>query len=306
MAFTRLTDRWFGGAAHTAPEPAFIQGRLEGERILVPLITAEVPALTDQVQVATALARAGGSSLQVVNPITVPEQTPAGLSPHVPDEEDAELLEWVLAQNSPSELPIDGGMVYARRLVSGVLHAVATHDVDTVVLPRRSAGRSLTRETTEQIASRAQCDVVVVNGRPGFQAGPSILLPVAGGPHSGVAADVATRLAADADAWIDVLHVVEEDATDRRRDRAEEYVEAAYQRIARPETTTRWVLEADDPIDAIIEQSRYYAQTIVGAPTKGRLRRFLSGSTNRSIRSNARSGVLSVRNNVDFPDPSQE
>lgn len=109
-----------------------------------------------------------------------------------------------------------------------------------------------------------------------------------------MAAD-AQSIAADANAWIDVLHVVDEDAADRRRDEAAELVEDIYRRIARPETTTTWVLEAPDMVEAIAEQSRYYELTILGAPTKSRLRQFVSGSTNRSVRANARSVVLSAR-----------
>lgn len=296
MGFARFTGNWFSGDTGPPAEPIPIEGQLEGERILVPLLTTDVPALTDQIKVATTLARASNATLLFVNPITVPEQTLTIHSPHLSNNVDSALLNWALSQATCSNLHVDGGMLYARKLVSGVLQAVVTNDVDTLVLSRHSAGRSLTSETTQRIARQAECDVITVNGQPGFETSPSILLPVAGGPHSGVAADVTTCLAADADAWIDVLHVIESDATERQRERAERYVEAASQRIDRPETTTTWILEADDPTDAVIEQSQYYSQTVIGAPTKNRLRRFLSRSTNKSIRSNAQSIVLSVRN----------
>lgn len=75
------------------------------------------------------------------------------------------------------------------------------------------------------------------------------------------------------------------------------YLETAQQRIARPEKTTTRLLEADDVADAIVEQSAYYELTVIGAPTTGRLRRLIFGSTNRSIRGSARSVVLSARAN---------
>lgn len=298
MGLDRLAGDWFGTDAASTSEPAPIAGELEDGGILVPLLTPEIPTLADQIKVATTLARANDSPLHVVNPISVPEQTPKGLGHEVSDEADAELLDWAITEAGRMTDRVDGGMLYTRRLVNGVLHAISTNDVDTVVLPGHSAGHSLTGDAPERVAGRADCDTVVVNGRPGFDRGPSILLPVAGGPHSGLAADVAGRIAADAGAWVDVLHVVEEGATDRERERAEEYVEAASRRIGRPETTATWILEAEDLADAIIEQSRYYPLTVVGAPTKGRLRRFIHGSTNRSVRSNARSVVLSARNNT--------
>lgn len=53
-----------------------LAGRFSDEQILVPLLTPAVPAVTDQVRVATGLARETGAALSVVNPISVPDQTP--------------------------------------------------------------------------------------------------------------------------------------------------------------------------------------------------------------------------------------
>lgn len=108
---------------------------------------------------------------------------------------------------------------------------------------------------------------------------------------------MATAIATDSDAWIDVLQVLEEDTPARRRERAEGLVEDVYHRGTRPDTTTTWVLEPTDPPEAIIEQWSYYGLTIMGAPTKSRLRQFIVGSTNMAVRANADSVVLSARNN---------
>lgn len=288
-----------GGETRTSSRSAVIAGNLDGKRILAPLLTSDALALADQIKVATTLAKAGNAALQITNPVTVPEQTPLALCQQVPDEEDNELLDWAVSEAERMPRQVDGGMWYTRRLVSGVLQTIGTNEIDTVVLPGVSASSALTGDATDQIARRAECDAVVVNGQPGYTPGPSILLPIAGGLHSGVATDVAARLAAAADAWIDILHVVPDEASETERKMARSYVNAAYNRIARPETTSTWIFDAADPIDAIIEQSRYYLTTVIGAPTKGRLRRFVSGSKNKTIRSNAQSVVLSARNNTE-------
>lgn len=295
MALHRLAGGLLGGDGSVAAESRPIAGHLAGERILAPLLTADAPALTDQIAVASALAQGPDASLTIANPVTVPEQTPRGLHREVSDEADRLLLDWALARAQESTPDADGRLLYARRVERGLDRYVERADVDTLVLPRATGG-GLGAGTADRIARRVDCDAVVVNGRPGYDSPPSLLLPVAGGPHSGLAADVAQRVAAEADGWIDVLHVVDADAGADRRERAREYVEAAADRIARPETTTTWVLEADDPVATIVEQSGYYALTVIGAPTTGRLRRFLSGSTNSSIRSDARSVVLSAHN----------
>lgn len=274
-----------------------LTGRYVGDRILVPLLTPDVPALTDQLRVAAALSRASDATLHIVNPVTMPDQTPTEYGPELTDDEERRLLEWAIENASASASQAEVGFLYTRRLVNGILATINRNEIDSLVVPSESTTGVLRHGLTERLALRADCDVITVNGQAGYEQAPSVLLAVADGPHSGLATDIANRIAVDCNAWIDVLHVVDEDATDRRRQRAEAIVEAAYRRIDRPDSTTRWVLEAPDVAEAIIEQSAYYSLTVVGAPCKGRLRQFIGGSTNQTIRKDAQSVVLSARKN---------
>jgi len=274
-----------------------VAGRFDGNQILVPLLTREFPALTDQLKIATTLARVTGASLTVINPVGTPLQAPSEYRHEVSDSDEAELLKWVFDQTTESLPRVDGKCVYTRSVVTGVLRAVRTRNVDTLVVPGSSRKGRLRMEITERIAAHTDADVVVVNGQTGFEDPASILLPIAGGPHSGLAADVATSIATGSDAWIDILHVISEGTSDHQRDTAEELVDDIYRRIDRPDTTTRWVLETSDITTSIIDQSRCYDLTVIGAPTKGRLRKFMFGSTSQSVRKNAGSVVLSARSN---------
>ncbi|MFB6303082.1 MAG: universal stress protein [Haloferacaceae archaeon] len=314
MAFDRLAGAWFDPFAPPSDAAPAVGDRIDGEYVLAPLLTDAVPTLTDQIEVATALARASDAALRVTTPMGGPERTTSTPERAVSGcgnaEADAgsesDLLKWALDRASRAAPRARGGLTYGRRIVTDVARTVETGDVTTVVLPGDSPGGILRDGVSERIAAHAGCDAVVVNGQSGLGPVPSILLPIAGGPHSGLAADVAARVAANNGAWIDVLHVLEEDAGEERRRRAEACVEAATDRTDRPETTSTWVLDADDPTEAIVEQSRYYALTVVGAPTKGRLRRLVHGSTNESVRSNAQSVVLSVHNNSGEPSLSDD
>ena len=270
-------------------------GNPDRNQVLVPLFDRANAAVADQLRVAGTLARSTGAALRVIAPVRVPPQAPLGLSHRFVGEEDRERLERGVAEAETYATDVEGELLVGRRPVARVRNCIRESDVDTVVLPGESTGGRLRRSVTERLATDADCDVVTVNGRHGYDEVPSILLPVAGGPHSGLAADVAQQIAAANDAWIDLLHVVEEDAGKSRRREAEEYVETAYRRIGRPETTTTWVLEADDATEAIVEQSRYYGLTVVGAPTTGRLRRLVYGSTSRTVGTDAESVVLSAR-----------
>lgn len=298
MSFASFRGGLLGTDSPLPSEPPRLKGRFDGEHILVPLLTPAVPAITDQIKVATTLTRVTDASLSVISPLSAPEQTPEELHDEVVDSDDEALLEWAVNHASKSAAQVDSGFLYTRDVIKGVLRTVRTNDVDTLVLPSETHGGRLRKGITERIAAHAECDVVVVNGKAGYDKVASMLLPIAGGRHSGLAADLAQCIAADCDAWIDILHVIKEGASDRKRKTAEKLVEDVYHRIACPETTTTWVLEAADVAQAIVDQSRYYGLTVMGAPTKGRLRQFIHGSTNRSVRANAGSVVLSARNNT--------
>lgn len=271
-----------------------VAGRFEGEHVLVPRLTADVPAVTDQLKVAAALARPSGATLSVLNPTATPARAPETFRPTVEDADDETLLSWAMDQTAG---PPAGGFAYTRDVIGGVLSTVRSRAVDTLVLPGAPGEHRLREGLTKRIAAHADCDVVTVNGKTGYDRVASVLLPVAGGPHSGLAADIARSIADDSGAWVDVLHVLPENPTGQARTEARDLVDAVAARIDRPETTSTWLLEAEDVVEVITEQSRCYGLTILGAPTKGRLRRFVGGSTNRSVRAKARSAVLSTRNN---------
>lgn len=268
-----------------------LAGRLGGDRILVPLLSTDAAATADQVRVASALARGSDATLHVAGRVATPDRTPTARGSELTPAAERNLLDWAVERVSrPAEIRLR----HAHRLVDGVLRSIGRHDIDTVVVPS-AADPGLLQGITERIALRAECDVVTVGGECGYEGVPSMLLAVGGGPYSGPATDVAHRIAVDCDAWIDVLHVVDEDAPAQRRRRAETRVEAAAERIGRPESTSTWIVESGRVAETIITQSTYYGLTVVGAPTKGRLRRFIAGSTSRTVRDNARSVVLSVR-----------
>lgn len=266
--------------------------RFDGDGVLVPLLSPDRAVLTDQLRVAAVLARTADVGLYVFSPYTGTHRSIPATADLTADEERA-LLSWASEDACPETH--GGTFEYTRELVGGILDRVRDADVDSLVVPSGSDAGRFRRGLVDRLAVRADCDVITVNGRRGFDEVPSLLLAVADGPHSGLATDLAARVAADCDAWIDVLHVVEEDAPARTRERAETRVEEAVERVGRPDSTTSWVLEAGDVADAIVDQSAYYAVTVVGAPTSGRLRQLVFGSTNRAIRSGARSVVLSAR-----------
>ena len=205
MGFTSFTTAWAQGDESAVEDEIHLAGQLEGTYILAPIIEANEQTISDQVTVATTLARSIDASLLVIHPTTLREQPLERHQREIEAGNEDDLIQWVLDAIDTDAGLAQGSVRSGRPLAKRVLRTIASHDIDTVVLPGGSSRGILRRDETEQIAAHAACDVVTVNGKPGYDDIASILLPVAGGPHSGLATDIAKGVAENHDAWIDLL-----------------------------------------------------------------------------------------------------
>ncbi|MFC6613636.1 universal stress protein [Halopenitus salinus] len=152
----------------------------------------------------------------------------------------------------------------------------------------------------------------------------SILVAIGDGPHSGATVDLASALARESGAWLELFHVVpdggsgggavstevEDASSPRHRDAAndsddsdgpddaitagEGLLSAAKDRVGECDRIDTWLFEGDSPASAIVEQSSYYDAVVLGAPTSGRVERFVLGSTTGTVRSDAVCPVIVV------------
>ena len=271
-----------------------------GERVLVPVTGSREHERT--VQVATAIGTARSAELVFLSPVVNPTQLPLGRVPE--DRLDARrgTVRTVAADVRESTGLATESVVRVGRDRCGTVAAAADeYGASTVVV--RGGGEpgagSVVTSTADGVAAKTDCDVVSITGNPPVGSVASVLLAVAGGPDSGLAATVARDLAAATDAWVDVFHVRPPDAGRRRRARVRQYVSAAQDRLSGYENHDVWVHEAEDVVEALVEQSTCYDVTVMGAPRKGRLRRLLSGSTVEDVRRDASNAVVTVRSGRD-------
>lgn len=155
-------------------------------------------------------------------------------------------------------------------------------DAAAVTLQRpasESAGVGLRRAATDRVVAGLSTDVVVANGVGSLEDPASILVPVAGGPHTALAVRTARALARDADAWVELFHVVPDGSGDDARARGRDRLDDAAKGLRGFDQHDTWLYEAPDPATAIAEQSRYYDAVVMGAPSMGRIRRLVFGST---------------------------
>jgi nucleotide-binding universal stress UspA family protein len=253
-------------------------------RVLVP-VPADGSA-SAQLAVGIALAAETSAELLLLRPEPFPPATPLP----IPDAELADARSSLDATVDSVRRTYDGplgAVVRAGRSTAAIIGSAAhEHRADYVVLDAANA-------ETRRIARSVDADVVSVSGTNSLDDVRSILAAVGEGPHSRLAARVARELAAHVDGWVELLHVVDSDATDAARENAEKLLESLADDDGPVDVDARLV-ERSDVTDAVLEESEYHDCSVLGAPTKNRLVRFAFGSTPDAVRADSSGLVVTV------------
>jgi len=246
---------------------------------------------------AEAVAADRNGDLLVAKVVSIPEQTPPSMSGSILHRHRDPLEEsFNTVTENGTTTSVEGVVRVGTGSVPVIAGAAMDHGASTIVLGTGDRSRSRfpgRRSDAERVRARTSCRVVVADDSHRTTDLSSILVPVAGGPHSGAAVEVARAVASRYDAWIELLHVLEPNAGSNRRTRARGLLESTGGRLDGEQWDT-WLLEAEDVAEAIVEQSTYYDATVLGAPRKSRLRRFVFGSTTSAVEDRAESAVLTV------------
>jgi len=169
---------------------------------------------------------------------------------------------------------------------------VETHEVTSVLVDAEE--RSFFAQGAADETDGLDCHTLVGTRMDRFESPETVLVPVDRGPHSGIATRVAEAVATAYDSRIELFHVIREDATAQQRDDATKLLDAYSYRIDDDVDVTYHAEHNTDPAEAIIGRSERHDLTIIGAPEKGKLRRFLFGSTADSVVENGGSKPMLV------------
>jgi len=190
------------------------------------------------------------------------------------------------------DVPIESHAIVGPSPADAVVTATDDYDADLVVF-----GRGPPEDLEPAVAKRVTCDTVVVNERDTLDELRSVLVPIAGGPHTDAVLAVAGDVASAHDAAVELLHVVDEDPSAETTKAAEELLSNGRSSLPSSLTITSTVVEAPDVVDPIRSASAEHDCTVIGAPTKGRLKRFVLDSHAEQITEAARNTVAMVRRN---------
>jgi amino acid transporter len=306
-------------------------GRDRDYRIVIPIAN---PEHTEQLlRTARDIAADRNGEILVLSVVTLPEQTPLSRGHQYVDQR-REVLDQAMAllrndrdpgseptpvsdggregkaamaegegeSTTEATVPISGTVRIAHHVDEAILNTVEQYNSDAVLMGwggwlsrRRDA---VLGSIVDTVVTEATCDVLVErieDENPGDAE--SILLPTAGGPHAELAGEVARAIAHTTGASVEVLRVVDPDASDQERSEAQETVDAAVASLEGIEGEGT-VVENDDIADGIIERSEAHELTILGATREGLLERFVLGSIPERIGERAESTIILTKRNL--------
>lgn len=253
-------------------------------RVLYPILQSESDTI---LHIAAGIAETAGAEL-FVGHVNVSTNDDA-----YDTSQDVARTVFKLKTDTPIEVDVQGQSLHGPSPLEAITTAASTYDVGTIVM-----GDTTSERLEAQLSSKTGCDTVVVNDRNRLDSIASILVPVAGGPHSGAAVEAAGALAEVNDAWIELVHILEDESPESR-ETADSLLEAGRSRLPDAVDVDTRVIDADDVADEINNESNYHDVTVIGAPQKGRLRRLIFVSTATDIREEARNTVVMVRRGSD-------
>jgi amino acid transporter/nucleotide-binding universal stress UspA family protein len=243
-------------------------------RVLIPISNPESAKLL--VELGCAIARRNDGEVVLTSIVTVPVQTPLEDGQQfIGDQREmlADAMEY-----APDDVPVHRTVTLGRGVGRSITNIARQRDVELILLGWRGR-RKRTREnvlgsTLDYVVENPPCDVAVAKVTPDDEP-EEILVPMARGPHSAFATDIAAAFARAWDANVTLLHVLEPDGdglddvmTERQRELAEESLDVSTVLVSDDGVAESILTYADEEgIDTIV----------VGAAREGLLRRVVFG-----------------------------
>lgn len=241
------------------------------------------------VRTAGDLARYGPETVRIVTVVAKPHDSPFRVfaDETIRREYAGESRALVERARTPEGVAVEREVVVSSSIARGILSAVDETDPTALVVGWQGRTRrsdAVLGTTVDRLVERAACDLYVERVGREADGVDSVLLPVAGGPHVGVAAAVAKAVAARNDARVNLLSVATPalgvDAAAGSLDGGREAIAAAPAPETPVETAVR---EADDVTAAVVAAAADHDVVVLGATRQGPLRRRLVGSVPRRV-----------------------
>lgn len=193
--------------------------------------------------------------------------------------------QWLESAIESIEQPVTTAFVSGSSLSQGIRDAVADVDGDLLLLgwqDRPDVTDVVLGETVDPVIRRPPCDILVERVGKMASAVETVLVPTVGSPNLPLVTSVAEAIAVANDARVVVLSVVQAEADQAARERAEETLGQATERFD-DLAVTQSLVEAPDPQTGIVEMAAGADVLVMGGTGTGRFRPPVVGSVARAV-----------------------
>nr|WP_276298458.1 universal stress protein [Halomicroarcula sp. ZS-22-S1] len=133
----------------------------------------------------------------------------------------------------------------------------------------------------------------------------SILLPTAGGPHAALAVETAAAIARSTRATLYPVYVLGTTPTREEREQGESLLATVSETVDDVPIETR-LLENDDVVEALVDESANHDLTIIGATREGVFQKFLFGTIPETVAERAATSVIMTKASLELGTKLQE
>ena len=265
--------------------------------LLVPVANPEtIDRLLDT---AVDIARERSMSIIAVHVVEVPPQVPLSEGDRIVTDETNQLLEYAEDQISEASIDIETKLRFARDTATGIVGSVDAYNGEALLMGWR--GRPRRRDIIlgsflDRVLGEAPCDVYVKRIKLPSSSPRSILVPVAGGPHDKLAAELAGTIASQHDSDVLLFHVVHPDTDIGDPDTL---LQSRRDCLPVDISVEERTVESDHVAGAITDKTVSHDLTILGASRESFLNRRLVGSVAQGVGRAAGSSVIVTRRYVE-------
>lgn len=264
--------------------------------LIVPVANPEtVDRLLDT---AIDIARERSMPIVAVHVVEVPPQVPLSEGHQLVSDDEETLLEYAAERVSESGVDIETKMRYARDTATGIVSSVDAYGGEAMLMgwhgrPRRRD--IILGSFLDRVLAEAPCDVYVQRIKYPRNSPDSILVPIAGGPHDELGAELAGIIAAQHDASVTLLHVETPETTEKEHEEHAALLEERREIIPDETPVEQQIVQNDHVAGAVSDATTEHDLTILGATRDPFLKRKLVGSVAQGVGRTAGSSVIVTR-----------
>lgn len=270
---------------------------MSADRLILPVAN---PETADRLlETAVDVARDRDFQLLVVHAIDVPSQTSLEQARASMDREPGEsVVSQTVERARAAGVEATGLIRYGHDIAGSLVDLASGADVEAMLLGWH--GRPRRRDIVlgsyiDTVLREADCDVLVE--RVDRDRGPieSVFVPVAGGPHTESAAEIAGSIARERGANVELATVVAVGADEETVEDAQTLLAQTSPALGAIDSVTTTVLRSNEVSVGIVDHTTEHDVTVLGAGGNGLLHRIVADDVAESVARQADSGVLLCR-----------